>query len=250
MPVTVVDAVLHPSDAAQSFVYCKSPIGLLEIGAAPAAVTSVNFVEKQRREPAGTPLLNEAVSQVSAYFQGTLRTFDLPIALNGTEFQCAVWRQLLKIGYGRTAAYRDIAAGIGIKLKAELDRKIKNVPLDPKGIHSCLTNLVSNAIDACQMSDKEDRSVTIRTKFEKGNIIFQVEDNGAGIEYDIKQKIFTTFFTTKGGLGTGLGLLTTRKIVQEHGGKISVISRKDEGSKFTMTFPRKRLFSLYNGKDE
>lgn len=113
MPVTVVDAVLHPSDAAQSFVYCKSPIGLLEIGAAPAAVTSVSFVEKQRREPAGTPLLNEAVSQVSAYFQGTLRTFDLPIALNGTEFQCAVWRQLLKIGYGRTAAYRDIAAGIG-----------------------------------------------------------------------------------------------------------------------------------------
>jgi len=146
--------------------------------------------------------------------------------------------------------YKDIAANIGIVLKADIDEKVKTVPLDPKGIHSCLTNLVSNAIDACQMSDKENCSVTMRTIFEKGTLIFQVEDNGSGIEYDIKQKIFTTFFTTKGGLGTGLGLLTTRKIVQEHGGKISVVSKKGEGSKFIMSFPVKRLNLLYNSKEE
>ena len=145
--------------------------------------------------------------------------------------------------------YKDIAANIGITLTADLDENIKAMPLDPKGIHSCLTNLVSNAIDACQMSEKSNKQVTISTRYEKAALIFQVEDNGTGIEYDIKQKIFTTFFTTKGGLGTGLGLLTTRKIVQEHGGKISVNTRKGEGSKFIMAFPKKRLYALYNSKE-
>jgi len=145
--------------------------------------------------------------------------------------------------------YKDIAANIGITLAADLDENVKAMPLDPKGIHSCLTNLVSNAIDACQMSEKSSKQVTIGTRIDRGALVFQVDDNGTGIEYDIKQKIFTTFFTTKGGLGTGLGLLTTRKIVQEHGGKISVNSRKGEGSSFIMAFPKKRLYSLYNSKE-
>jgi signal transduction histidine kinase len=100
------------------------------------------------------------------------------------------------------------------------------------------------------MSDKKDNLVTIRTRYEKGTLYFEVEDTGSGMEYDIKQKIFTTFFTTKGGMGTGLGLLTTRKIIQEHGGKISVVSKKGEGSKFIMSFPVKRLNLLYNSKAE
>jgi signal transduction histidine kinase len=66
------------------------------------------------------------------------------------------------------------------------------------------------------------------------------------MDYEIKKKIFTTFFTTKGGEGTGLGLLTTRKIVQEHGGRIRVHSRRGEGARFRMEFPRKRLKMLYD----
>ncbi|MCD6162993.1 MAG: PAS domain-containing protein [candidate division Zixibacteria bacterium] len=141
--------------------------------------------------------------------------------------------------------YKEIAKGVGVTLEAELDPKIKKAPFDPKGIHTCLTNLVSNAIDACQMSEKKNCSVKIQTKDEKGILLFYVLDDGSGLDYEIKQKIFTTFFTTKGGKGTGLGLLTTKKIIQEHGGKISVYSKKGEGARFKMEFPKKRLYSLY-----
>ena len=117
-------------------------------------------------------------------------------------------------------------------------------------MQTCLTNLVSNAIDACLMSEEHGNGVVIKLSEGRGNIIFEVSDNGSGIDYEIKHKIFTSFFTTKGGGGTGLGLLTTRKIVQEHGGKIIVDSKEGKGSKFRMIFPRKRLLALYKDTKE
>ncbi len=141
--------------------------------------------------------------------------------------------------------YKDVAAQSGIELKSEIDKNVKSAPLDPAGIHTCLTNLVSNAIDACLMSKQKGTEVLIVVSESRDKLIFEVKDNGSGIDYEIKKKIFTTFFTTKGGGGTGLGLLTTRKIVQEHGGKILVLSRKGRGARFKMEFPRKRLMALY-----
>jgi PAS domain S-box-containing protein len=140
--------------------------------------------------------------------------------------------------------YREVARQSGVALKADLSPSVRNAPLDPEGIHTCLTNLVSNAIDACLMSEKRDCYVLVQAREEKGALVFEVRDNGAGMDYEIKKKIFTTFFTTKGGKGTGLGLLTTRKIVQEHGGRVQVCSRKGEGARFRIILPRKRLFTL------
>lgn len=141
--------------------------------------------------------------------------------------------------------YKNVAAQSGIELVPEFDNKIKRAPLDKAGIHTCLTNLVSNAIDACLMSEKKGTKVLLKVWEKEDKLIFEVQDNGSGIDYEIKKKIFTTFFTTKGGGGTGLGLLTTRKIVEEHGGKISVDSEKGKGAIFKMVFLRQRLLTLY-----
>ena len=63
--------------------------------------------------PASDPLLSEAVAQLEAYFAGKLRRFDLPLDLDGTEFQRRVWEQLVQIPYGETRTYAQVAAAIG-----------------------------------------------------------------------------------------------------------------------------------------
>ncbi len=138
--------------------------------------------------------------------------------------------------------FRDTATQSGIQLQAELDEGILDAPLDKEGIHTCLANLVSNALDACEMSNREDRRVCLATRDQNGVLTYEMTDNGCGMEYDVKQKVFTNFFSTKeSGKGTGLGLLTTRKIVQEHGGTVSFESTKGEGSVFRLELPRSRL---------
>ncbi|MBF0429995.1 MAG: PAS domain-containing protein [Fibrobacteria bacterium] len=137
--------------------------------------------------------------------------------------------------------YADTASKMGIELKKTRKKYMASAPLDPDAIHTCLTNLVSNAIDTCHISSKDKKIVILDAVEDGGNITISVSDNGSGIDYDIQKKIFTTFFTTKGGNGTGLGLLTTRKIVQEHGGKIEVESIPGKGSVFKIVLPRKQL---------
>lgn len=138
--------------------------------------------------------------------------------------------------------FEDKAALAGISLQKDFQPDLPYALMDEDGIHTCLVNLVSNALDACEISDRSDRKVVLSTGDENGVLVFKVSDNGAGMDYDVKKRVFTTFFTTKGSdKGTGLGLLTTKKIVQEHGGRVSFKSVEGEGSVFRLEFPRDRL---------
>ncbi len=138
--------------------------------------------------------------------------------------------------------YRAQARELGIKLVDERKGDIESAPMDYESMHECLTNLVGNAIDACRMSDNEGGChVRVRTFEENGVIVYEVVDDGCGMDYEVKKKVFTTFFTTKGLGGTGIGLLMTKKIVQEHGGKIDVESEPGQGSTFRIRLPRDRL---------
>lgn len=137
--------------------------------------------------------------------------------------------------------YRDAAGRQGVELALEPTADLASAPLDPEGMQACLTNLVSNGIDAALMREEPGGRVVVRTRDENGTLVFEVEDNGCGMDYEVKHKVFTTFFTTKGGKGTGLGLLTTKKIVQEHGGRIEVDSDPGAGSAFRIRLPRARL---------
>ena len=133
------------------------------------------------------------------------------------------------------------AKELGIILKNEKIGNIPPAPIDYESMHECLTNLVGNAIDACQMSDETGCHVTVKTFEENGTIVYEVNDNGCGMDYEVKKKVFTTFFTTKGLGGSGLGLLMTKKIVHEHGGSIDLKSEFGKGTTFGIRLPRSRL---------
>ncbi|MBU2453778.1 MAG: PAS domain S-box protein, partial [Proteobacteria bacterium] len=129
-----------------------------------------------------------------------------------------------------------------ISLTFKMDQKMAPVPLDYEKIHEGLTNLVSNAFDAfAGIEDDRKKIISVNLFEEEGAIFIEVTDTGCGIDDEHRKRLFNKFFTTKGLEGTGLGLLMTKKIVQEHGGKISVFSKKGEGSVFRIRFLRGRL---------
>jgi signal transduction histidine kinase len=138
--------------------------------------------------------------------------------------------------------FKDSARLAGIELTYDLGENIEPAWLDEEGIHTCLVNLVSNALDACEMSDREGGHVHVSTLDRDGVLVFEVADDGTGMDAEIGKKVFTKFFSTKGSeRGTGLGLLTTKKIVQQHGGVVSFESAEGSGSRFRLEFPRDRL---------
>jgi len=139
--------------------------------------------------------------------------------------------------------FRQKAAMEGVELVEDLQNKIPQAYLDEEGIHACLTNLVSNAIHACTVSDeKRDYQVTLSSRDDGATLAYEVSDNGCGMDYEISRKIFSSFFSTKGsGEGTGLGLLTTKKIIHQHGGKVSFVTEEGTGSAFRIELPRSDL---------
>ena len=140
--------------------------------------------------------------------------------------------------------YEATAKKHGIHLSFESDDELGLANMEATGIHTCLANLISNALDACKTSCKNGCSVTLRLEESDGAIVFEVEDTGSGMTPEVKEKVFNSFFTTKGLEGTGLGLLVTQKTVQEHGGFIEMDSEPGKGSFFRMVFPRKNLPKL------
>jgi PAS domain S-box-containing protein len=137
--------------------------------------------------------------------------------------------------------YHDSAAHHGIDLVAEVDEDVAPAFMESEGMHGCLTNLVSNALDACLMSENPECSIVVRLFEENDTIVFEVVDSGCGMDCEIKQKVFTSFFTTKAKGGTGLGLLMTRKLVHQHGGSIDFETEPGVGTTFRLRFPRSRL---------
>jgi PAS domain S-box-containing protein len=112
--------------------------------------------------------------------------------------------------------------------------------LDPDAVGRALLNLVTNAVEACRektYSPGESPRVDVRIERVDGDIRFIVSDNGIGMDRGVQDQLFKRFFSTKNYQGTGLGLSTTAKIVEEHGGRISVESAPGKGSRFTVSIP-------------
>lgn len=88
----------------------ETPLGTMCLTEADGFITALRW---GRGACDNTPLLRKAERQLSEYFSGTRRRFDLPLAPQGTPFQRAVWQALTKIPYGETRSYGEIAAQLG-----------------------------------------------------------------------------------------------------------------------------------------
>ena len=92
--------------------YTKTPLGTLCLEARGDALTRSYFTTSEKSAPNVDMLqavLQEAVQQLKAYFQGSLFTFDLPLSPSGTPFQKLIWQTLFTTSYGQTLSYQDVA---------------------------------------------------------------------------------------------------------------------------------------------
>jgi PAS domain S-box-containing protein len=114
------------------------------------------------------------------------------------------------------------------------------VQLDLTAMNRVLVNLIQNAVDACREKEyPPGRSPEVRIEVARpgGEVRIAVIDNGVGLTDEVKDQLFTRFFTTKEARGTGLGLAVCHKLVSESGGRITVESEPGQGATFTVILP-------------
>jgi len=123
-----------------------------------------------------------------------------------------------------------------IALLTDFDQDMPPVPLDPSGIHQAVLNLLINALDAVE---PESGVVSLRCDYDgkASRALIIVADNGQGMPPETARHIFKPFHSTKGLRGTGLGLVVTKKVVEEHGGRITVETSPETGTTFTIKLP-------------
>ena len=110
--------------------------------------------------------------------------------------------------------------------------RITPVKADPVLLRRVIENLVLNAVDAMPKGGK----LTFRTYTADRHALFELSDTGQGLTPEECERLFTPYYTTKQH-GTGLGLAIVQSVISDHQGRISVSSKKDEGTTFRIELP-------------
>ncbi len=237
---------------------------------------SREIVEAEKMAAVGQTVadLSHAIKNIAGGLKGGAFVLEKGIELDDKEYLQQGWRMvkgnvdkitklsLDLLDYARSARMnpawcdpnepvREVAETLaarieenGIDLRLDLADDLGEIYVDPDAVHRCLLNLVTNAVDACKEAASEadapgdgNRIRIETTRPEGGGVIYRITDNGCGMTPEVKDKIFASFFTTKGTGGSGIGLMLTKKIVDEHGGEIHVSSTEGEGAAISLRFP-------------
>jgi len=136
-----------------------------------------------------------------------------------------------------------------IEIKQEYDPSLPPAEADEQKLKQVFLNLIQNSLEAMKnkgtliISTKLEVDFQVLSKKQKVPIrmlLVEIKDTGEGISEEIKNKLFTPFFTTK-SRGIGLGLFISHKILEEHGGGLKIIKNKDKGSVAKVYIPSKRI---------
>ncbi len=130
----------------------------------------------------------------------------------------------------------------GVNLHLDVADDLPPVLCDRELIHSVVMDLLSNSLDACSWKEYGEDVIPqvelrIQRASKEGYVYIEVADNGEGMSEEVREKVFTPFFSTKKKKGTGMGLALTVRVVSSHGGKITVESEPGQGATFRVLLP-------------
>lgn len=139
-------------------------------------------------------------------------------------------------------SHRARSAAVSIVIEAEEDVSLYGSPVI---FNQIVISLITNAIDAyfdVPTTARDNRKVIVCIRDLGSHVSLEVVDKGCGVPEDIREKIFEPFFTTKSdSRGVGIGLALTKRMVErDFGGTISVTCNKENGTVFTIIFPKKQ----------
>ncbi|MBI2424406.1 MAG: GAF domain-containing protein [Candidatus Hydrogenedentes bacterium] len=174
------------------------------------------------------PVFKRSVRRISNFVQDMLSFSKARVPLREA---CAVDEII-------NDAYETFSELFGLRqVEVSIDTSTVTFPIyvDGQSIYRCVLNLITNAADAIEQ--REGRVRIAARPAGDGALEITVADNGPGVPLDLRERIFDPFFSTKGSRGTGLGLATTAKIIQEHGGAITVGESDLGGACFIISLP-------------
>jgi signal transduction histidine kinase len=128
----------------------------------------------------------------------------------------------------------------GIDLECQFDPDLKHYHLDVGMARAIMSNILDNALEACQTDPDSVKKHVIRftAQGKTDGILFKVIDNGPGMGADMQSKIFTPHFLSNKENGSGLGLYLAHRLLAQHQGRISVDSSTGQGACFSVYLPR------------
>jgi PAS domain S-box-containing protein len=136
---------------------------------------------------------------------------------------------------------KDSASKLGIEVECSILTDVETFDADHQAMRSLLVNLIENSLDACRIDGGKTRhKISIRLKSSADDLLFEITDDGVGMDKETREKAFTMFFSSKGAGGTGLGLFVSNKIAQAHGGEIRICSQLGKGTCFSVQIPIRR----------
>lgn len=138
--------------------------------------------------------------------------------------------------------FHHLVRGRNIEVITEFTDELPTIKADRQKLRQLFINLLTNATDAMPLGGKLTARAS-RGQLEDGTdaVVLQFVDSGTGIQPEHIHHIWDTFFTTKPeGKGTGLGLAICRRVVEEHGGTITIDSEADKGTTVTIALPSSR----------
>jgi signal transduction histidine kinase len=201
----------------------RNPLGVIS--------SSAQLLGKKIDDPAeGTRQLLDIIQEETIRLNGLITDF-LTFGRPAQPVLCCI--DLRTVSARAVEHIEGLARERSIQVVAELPETPMPASVDPDMIQQVLLNLLLNALEA----SRQEGVVTVRLQPADTSLRLEVHDNGCGIPPENLSKIFNPFFTTK-EKGTGLGLANAHRLIEMHGGSLTVSSSQEAGTTFCITLPR------------